>query len=283
MLKAFQSRLSRDILVESAIICIVGLTSLAWFRGNTLIEWKDWIFPLSNEAVNRSFEVSTYAWDGIVTGLGIQSHILFPTVIYHFFLWMFSHLGFSMPIISKALFYFLFTLSGLSMYYLMLNIVDRKWTLARVGGALFYMMNPFSMVFVWGDIMTSFIFSYAIVPLVIALYIRAIKNKGTVKQAFIISILWTLVGSNNANPEITLIIWLFLFAYLLFAAVSSKNIQHAYRSVRFTLVLLLIFIGTNAFWMVSSGYFVGETFQRISREWFGDSDIGLQLWAHCSL
>jgi hypothetical protein len=274
MLKAFQSRLSQDILVESAVICIVGLISLTWFRGNTLIEWKDWIFPLSNEAVDRSFEVSTYAWDGIVTGLGIQSHILFPTVIYHFFLWLFSHLGFSMPTINKALFYFLFTLSGLSMYYLMLSITNRKWILARVGGALFYMMNPFSMTFVWGDIITSYIFSYPIVPLVIALYIRAIKNEGTVKQAFVISILWTLVGSNNANPEITLIIWLFLLAYLVFAAVSSKNMQCVYHFVRFTLVLLLIFSGINAFWMVSSVYFIGETFQRISREWFGESDIG---------
>jgi len=260
------------LLAECLVLVVVGLLSVTWLRGE-LVVWKDWMFPLSPQAAARGFERSIHIWDSGMAGLGWQASRFLQFIPYQGFL-MVSATFLPLPVINGLVFYGLFTLSGLSMYFLFKTIVDdEKWVIARVGGSLFYMLNMYSLIFVWGGFMTGLNFAYSIFPLIIGLSIRAIKSGQHVKYAFLISIVWVLVGNSTGNPEIALIILFMAFSYVLFDALLTRCWKKVLYVLRFVFIMSAIFIAVSAFWIIPMGYFSSEISSSIDRNVIGETDL----------
>lgn len=243
--------------LDYVIVFVVGLVSLSWFRGNHLILGHgDGVFglrPLHNLYSNL------FIWvDNISTGSPWHTLSLgfLPLRIYSAFMEL---IGASLITNEKILFYLLFTLSGVFAYCLGSILLNKK-RVACLIFALFYMMNPFSLSTVWTNRYTSLMFSYALLPVVLALYIRGI-NSGKIRYAILISILQGIFAAALPSPPAMIVIGIIAFSYLLFfAAQYYKEKRRIIVAIKFNLILVILLFIINAWWVLPNVYFLRESY-----------------------
>ena len=101
---------------------IVGLVSLNWFQGDFLINGVDRSFPPDRTVF---FTRGFYMWD--VFQLGAETARTTASLLpANLFLFISEIIGLSLVTAEKLWFYLLFTLSGLSMYFLATTVIDEN-------------------------------------------------------------------------------------------------------------------------------------------------------------
>ena len=212
------SRLQGIVLIQKgsipyvAVILLLGLLSVTWFRDSYLIDGLDMELPLSPRY--HLYEAS-YTWMYKYSRESANSvSVLFPHAI---FFALGSYSGFSLLIIEKIWFYFLFTVSGLLMYYMSSNLIKGKEKrFAGLVSALFYMMNQYVMVFRWSNGVTPANYAYVMLPLIFVLYVKGLNNrKEQLKYAFYFGLTSLIFASSNTTPAYGVVIWMILLSYLL--------------------------------------------------------------------
>ena len=225
------------------LILFVGFIIINWFRGNFIIDTLDFTFPYDRDFfLNRLF----YIWNNSNSLGFLDSRIfanLIPYGIYTFILNFFD-----VPLVfgQKILVYIVFSGSGLSMYYLS-RVIGLNKTAATVG-AFFYMMNPFSMTFIW-PIRNLFILSYAFMPLAVGHYISIFRSdKLSLKNSILhVFLIFFLLTSAFSNPIIMLIYFFPVFLYTVISFVGKKR---NYGVIKFGIISLILFLFLSSFWLV---------------------------------
>jgi hypothetical protein len=162
-------------------------------------------------------------------------------------------IGFSLVNTEKLLFYGIFTISGLAMYYLTITLLNNKSSqfknLAGLVSSLFYMLNPYVALNILPLRQVSYMI-YAISPLALALFIKGLDSKKTIKPAFIAVFPLLLATSIFVDPSFVPLILFPLFLYLLFFLVTNFNRVSIYRVLKFSSVAILIWILLNLYWLI---------------------------------
>src|SRR3972149_12268440 len=104
---------NKNTLFDIALILLLGLLPLTWFKKNLLIYGTDFSFPLIKplEVLNNYF----YAWNSS-TAPGATSLANFTQIPFYAIIVFLNYLGFSLLTIEKIYFVIFFTSFGLSMY-----------------------------------------------------------------------------------------------------------------------------------------------------------------------
>lgn len=111
----------KNAIFSITLILLLGLLPVTWFRGDYLIIGGDFDFSLSPL---YGLYRHSFAWDMGTMRESVGALLkLFP---YQTFMALSSFLGLSLVTSEKIFFYILFTLPGLSMYYLTLSVMKRK-------------------------------------------------------------------------------------------------------------------------------------------------------------
>ena len=161
-------------------------------------------------------------------------------------------IGLSIVNAEKLWFYFLFTFSGLSMYYLATTIVKNKNRhLVGVVAALFYMFNPYlatgltNWPYLW--------LTYSSLPLMLGLFINGVSRQKGLRYIFLMCLVWWPSSSSQfVNPKYAILEWLPLVLYLVFHILENKNKTAFIRSMRFTAILAVIWALLNSYWLLPS-------------------------------
>jgi len=161
--------LIRGTRVDAAVILLAGLLPLFWFRGS-LIAGMDLPWPLSSPSYLVRSAAST--WNPALC-LG-TADVSFRSALYFVISLGLHKLGFSLLATEKFWFVFWFAGAGLSMYFLIRALVPGN-RLAALGGALFYMFNPYVMVVRLYEL-NLWLFFYALAPAVLALFATSIRT-----------------------------------------------------------------------------------------------------------
>ena len=136
----------KRIIIDVLIILAVGLISFNWFKGSFFYSYGDVIFPFSPIT---AFKDSFYIWSGWFTGH--EDVQILSYIPYYALLALWDWLRLPLYAIHQFVYYFLFTVSGLSVYYLILTIFkDERRHLMGLIAAFFYMFNSFTLIIVWG-------------------------------------------------------------------------------------------------------------------------------------
>lgn len=230
------------------IILVVGMTPLFWFKGDLLINGGDFGFNLNPKLVFMQY-VSSWS-DRISTGFPNAPSIaqLFP---YQAFLVFCQLIGLSLVSTEKILFSLLFIISGLSMYYLTSVFLKGEGReLASLISAVAYMLNPFTLIVLWGT-PTLGILYYPFIPLLLVLYFQIINNNNT-KIYFPIICIVLLLSSIQVNMAFVITTWLLFLSLLFFFAVLNRRdrakIAHATIA---TVLLFIIWFLMNTWWLFS--------------------------------
>jgi hypothetical protein len=238
---------------DFVLLAILGLLSFTWFEGDLLLSGGDFPFnfhPLQN------FERYHSTWyDGVSTGL-LNVQAIPQMVTFQSFLAVSDAIGLPLFAAQRIIFYFLFTAGGMSMYFLTTTILKGKERRAAgLTSALFYMLNPFSMVILWG-VPAVLLFFYPIIPLVLALYIRGINSRKTVLYIILICFSTGVVFSAAYSvAAFALTTWILILSFFVFYTMfHRKDKETLFHALKFTILLFLCWSAVNSYWILPYTY-----------------------------
>ncbi len=239
------------ILIDLSIIALIGLIALFWFRGNYLIKTGDDFFPLDPAYI---FSTTPYLWVHFLSEGLIRDPFSISNLPFMAFLSGFNAIGLSIVTLQKLFYYFAFTFSGISAYFLTTSLLTENKRAAGLASALFYMMNPYSLSVVWAAHYTTFFFTYSSAPLFLALFIKGIMSKQPGRYAIYVGLLELLFSPMFNDPTeaaiiLLLIPALFLFYYLIIQRKDKTKLMNAFR---FCFYFIVVSVAINFWWILPS-------------------------------
>jgi len=262
---------NKRILIDLIIIALIGLISFVWFKGNYLIKTGDDFFPLDPA---YSFSTTSYFWLHFYsTGLVIDSFSV-TNLPFLALLSGFRTIGFSIVTLQQIFYYFTFTFSGISAYFLTTSLLRDNKRVAGLASALFYMMNPYSLSVIWSAHYTTLFFAYSSAPLFLALFIKGIMSKHPGRYAIYVGLLELLFSPMFDDPSeasiiLLLIPALFLLCYIIIQRKDKTKILSAFR---FCLYFIVVSVVIN-FWWILPAIYLGYTRFVLSTGAYSSADV----------
>lgn len=234
-----------------SILLLSAILDALWFRrGLTIAYSEPGLFTYNNI---QWIHMSSHLWvDQISTGtpslaMGTAGLPL------HTFLGLLEFLGFS-PVLKEAIFFYLIlSLSGLSMYYLMLVAFRRnlhKHSVALLA-SIFYILNPYVMVYIWNMLMITMNIAYAIIPLVLALYMKGLAAK---KFAYAFYAAFVLLVFSSWIVVVPALVPFLLLTYLIFHVIVNPKRREVTYAMKFSALLVILYVALNLWLLLPLTY-----------------------------
>lgn len=223
------------------------LFPILWFRPGDVIDVADYNLPLG---AGRAISHASAGWD--MDNLGVSTYRQTPLLFPYLAFWRAGEaLGLTSGHTETAWFILLHLLAYLSALFLIGHVTRRSlhaFGPAEVVAALAYVYNPFTLVS-WSVGHNIAFTAYAVAPLWLALFVRALRREHPLRHAVALSIVSLLFASadNNAAIVVTLIFLPSCVAIFLTLVVRASAPR---RVLRNTTVVGLWVALMNAWWMV---------------------------------
>jgi hypothetical protein len=217
------------------------------FQGGTIGHNWDWSIPPLPEQLRYMSQQSFQIWRDTSFGNPSASQLNYAPL--NFFIGGFGYLGLYGGFVSNFLIFIVILISGVSMFYLVQNILEHETKPVNKSNTFFspliagyfYALSPFIFSEFIGGSWTQFL-AYSFIPGVIYFY-RKIKIRGTVKlwDVFIATIFLSLI-SISFNAVILIVLILLLYTVFLGNKHMAKGL----------LLSFLFFVPLNFYWLVPS-------------------------------
>jgi len=252
-------------------IIIIGLIPLLWFKKGCLIGGVDIDFPLFPI---KQFFLRSYSWNPVLLGgtdystrfAGLFSFTLSQALLKSFNL--------SLIVVEKIYFVFWYTLTGLSMYFFIFQLVrgkDVKSYIVRYMAVFFYMVN-FYQLHIWMIARKPELSGAILIPGLLGILIMMRKKRTNfIAISSLLFLLFLFTSGIGMNPPVVGIVFIFLFIYTIYYAglinfYRNNNKSEARRNLLYLSLVLLMFVLVNLHWILSVGnYVLISTFTNTSR------------------
>jgi hypothetical protein len=238
--------INKRILLQVAVIVLLGLLPLLWFPDGKVILGHDSGLPFDPLAhfVDRLYLWSTH----FGLGIDLDNGLLGSVFVIHGLETFLGVLGFSLQNVEKIEFIFWFVLPGLSMYYVAYKIWPDKKYLPLIA-ALIYMINYYLLQAWFAPERTKFSF-YAGFPIIIYSMLEYFRGKMSwQKSVFLAGITFSIFNGGGSIPLYGgLFITIFCIAvYYNFIAFSLKSL---FKTAAFLVGIGSIYLLLNAYWII---------------------------------
>jgi hypothetical protein len=255
------------------VVCIFGLVPFLWFRPDYLINGTDVDFALFP---SERFMHRLQTWDIHFLGGTDRSNNV-ASLPFVAITVMFELFSFDIIMVQKLSFVLWLTLIGLSMYFLMSQIIGKEdgfgAALSKMSASLLYMLG-FYNIFLWVRLqlsVTTLILMPVFLGLLIAVHHKKIKLATAVSVIIPVAI---LCGPTGIQPPLVYILLLFTGSYTLYHAltqrISGKQVRF-FKDIGVYLILLAGYLVGSAFWFLPLGNFVLAS-------GYGDSAVGMEVY-----
>jgi len=235
---------NRKNIIFSLILALLGAVPLFWFKSDFIVG-GDFYFPLSNtrDIIINYCNVWLDLWGtGFVNARAIAQLPFIVLISKAVFC------GFTLQLCERILFFLLFACSGIGMFWLVdcLPIKkNRDWI--AFFAALFYMFNPFNIVFYW-HIIDGMIFVYVNIVLSLLFYLKWFLTKNNIYGVLFLS-LSLVAGYAYSNPLVIPMTWGLLFLFHFIIILPDWNVEIMKKSGYFYLKAMGLWILFNAWWL----------------------------------
>lgn len=259
------------------LIFIFSLIPLLWFKSGTFIWGGEMTITPS---VYSNFFEYLYLWSsrlyqGTIGTYGIQ---MFP---FYFLLHILTNLGISFKIIEVIIYILIFFIFGISSYYLTSIIFGfNKHYLLRIIASIFYMINPFNLIFTWYNFYGT-IFFWASLPLIIGLFIQFLRTDRK-KYLILFLLIATFLAMPFAHPSQILVLWFIVLVFFIYYLLENKiNKEFFLMKIKNLLILFGFWILINLWIIIPLLYSVWGIENAGSQDELGRS--ALDVLAHSSM
>lgn len=222
----------------------LGLVSQIWLRDNLILAGGDNFLYLDPGAVfNDYLNTAMLKFNGGLPNSVVN--LLFPFLAF----WKgLGSLGLSNLVAQRIWLYLLFTLPGLTMYALIINLSRRPLKIAAFAGGLLYMAN----IFIALDVLQITIKPiHAFLPLLFLLWMKGLRAKtGGLYYALAFGLISVFFASSSANIAVMGAPALILLAYTAyFFLTHRRRILSGIKFIGQTFVTLIL---ANLWWLIVS-------------------------------
>lgn len=233
----------------SSIVFLVIIIIFLWFRrGLIFAGGEEGIFFYN---LVKHQELISHTWYDVGTGAPVIAFL--ARVPYFSILSFLNKNGFQTVILQAATFFILMITGTVSVFYLVKEALVAKLkkeekTLIPFIAGVFYLLNPYSMSQVWGRGLYPQFFSFALTPLFLLLFIKALKEK---KFAYLIIANIASFYLASAFTLITqvVVLWVPVFVYFVFHMFTQKNKKETFHAIFYFSFLLVTWFFVHAWWL----------------------------------
>jgi len=249
ILLSIYSSLRNQRRLDWLILCAVALTlTLIWFREGILIGRGE--MGLVFEHPERTLSQLPFSWWDVATGFqNSQSQ----GMLFLGFISALGAIGFPSVYGQAITFFILLAGSELSMYGLTRFLIKgNAQRTASLAAGFVYMLN-LSAVYSWHRL-GSIIFVAPLLPLIMLLYLRGLKDESNVwKDAIYVNlaIIFPLIAFANVY-YLSPYILIFLTVFCLFIAENIKEKSRCIHGIKFSVAVIFLMIMLNLWWTLPS-------------------------------
>lgn len=225
------------------IVLLCAVIIAIWFKDGKFLATGEEGLVLLNPS--RTIDLYQYSWNEIGTGIAAPgTNAMVP--LFYFESWLLN-LRLPLWLFQAFIFFLLMSLGAVSVYFLSKELLKEyiKTSVTKVAfvAAIFYILNPISMLGVWYRFILGFMFFYCLAPLFFYLYVIGVNKR---RKAFIflgplVALFFTF---SFESPAPVLLLWLLPFIYSIFL-----SLPHASKK-GFNIFPLGYFISSALFWLI---------------------------------
>lgn len=247
---------------------VILLTSLilvlVWFYHGHLLGGGEAGILFYN--LEKIADISFPAWGNQI--LGGSSGITVSGGPFFVFLSYLQRLGITGYIIQAVFFGVLLFLTVYSANFLYRTIFDSRFGLQSYLMGMFYLFNSYALMNIWNRFLPNTMMFYSLLPLVLGLHIKAIKEKRVIYIIFS-SLLTALFAYGFAAPAQTLVYLGLVFGLYLFEAIVGRNL---WQSLKYFLVTMISWFAFNFWWIYQQISFrFSFAYSQVSSEFFSSA------------
>lgn len=226
---------------------------LIWFKNGLLFAGGEEGIPFYD--LERTFVLYSYTWRDSEAGFPNLEHL--TRIPLFTFLKTLSSLGTSEVLLQGTIFFLLMFIGTVSVYLLLREtlIAELKkkrelglYRKAPLIGAIFYLLNPFSMLQVWGRGLYTQFFPFALFPLFLLLVVLALRRRN-LSYAILALLASFFLSGAFGNLSYVLSLWLITSLYFLFYISTQRYRQDVVFSLLLFIFLLGGFLIIHSWWI----------------------------------
>ncbi|MQF82912.1 hypothetical protein FIM02_01965 [SAR202 cluster bacterium AD-802-E10_MRT_200m] len=226
------------------IILLCGTLSFSWFEHGKYLAPNDLAYPFSSSSV---WYAHAFTWDERFSRESVPG--IMRLMPYLSFVAAAEKIGLSPLFVERLLFYFLFTFPGLAAFGLAHTLIRDKSAFPGLLAALFYMMNPLTLLLKWNSTTPS-LFAYGMMPLLLALYIVGLRKQSLLKYPLLFGAA-SLLGASATTISYFVSASVPIIGYFLFSCILSyRQFSQILIVVRTTFVMSLSYLLFNLWWIL---------------------------------
>ncbi len=245
----------------SALLLLSALAVLLWFKQGLAIAYAEpGLFMYNDRGL---FYMFSHSWvDQASTGTPGLTLSTSALPLYGF-LAALEAAGFSPVQREMILFYLILSLACLSMYYLILAAFSEnpKKEFIALFAAIFYVLNPYAMVYVWNRFTITMNIAYAILPLILGIYIRGLGLK---KYSYAFYLAFVLLSFSPWIGIVPVLVPFLLLTYLVPHIVVHRRRSETIYALRFSALVVLLGVLLNSWALFVLSYNVTSVWSGVS-------------------
>jgi len=195
---------------------------------------------------------ASYVW--IESYGGYPKVLLLPRIFYFSVIGFLFRLGVNSFVLQALTFFVLIFTGSLSVFYLIKETLGEKLekeTLKYTAflSGIFYLLNPFSMVQIWGRGIYAQFFAFALVPLFLLFFVLGIKRKNLIY--LVLGVMTSYIFSPAfVFPTQVLVLWVPVVTYVVFNLwINRRNKKEISATLLSALFLVIFWLLANSWWL----------------------------------
>lgn len=239
----------RDLLI---LFLLISFIIFLWFSKGLLFAGGEEGIPFYD--LNKTVKFVSFPWQDISAGYSNQ--LVLNRIPYFSFLNIFYQFGFPNFLVQALHFFIIMSFGTISIYFLLYQTLFKEldiknnnlFKLVPLLGAIFYLLNPFSMTQIWGRGLYMQFFPFALFPFFLLMFILGLKNKNYIFGLLGLLASFFLAGAYG-NPSYIFSQWVIILIYLLFYILKNKKRQEIFFSLFYFFSLFFGWVLVHMWWI----------------------------------
>lgn len=235
------------------ILLALSLTPVIWFTGidGALVNGVDTNFPLDPLIW---FQRRFFVWNNVTNG-GIDFSSSTAGLFFHLIQVIPFQLGFNLQMVQIINLVFWFSLIILSSF-MFAKTISPKSFLVQILFVILYAFNPY-LFNTWENVKVANLSLIAAIPAVLATIVSLNYRWINIKTSiFISAIIGIILSGSGINPAYFFVFFLVLAIFYISNLISQSNLKSAIFLTRNFLLVSLIIILVNLFWILPTANFI---------------------------
>lgn len=250
------------------ILLLVGIPFILvvlWFRNGLMFAGGEEGIPFYN--LEKSYQLFAFSWRDYSGGIAATTDL--ARIPFFWGLKMLSSISISGFALQAMTFLLLMIVGVTSIYWLLkitivdelpiaLNLKQKIYNNIPIIGAIFYLLNPYSMVQVWGRGLYNQFFPFALLPLFLVLFVMGIKRKNFI-YGFMALISSLILSVSFGQPSYIISLWLIIIIYVIFSFFKTQKLQERIFIAFYASTIFILWFLMHSWWIWPMSKTIGET------------------------